>query len=787
MPQIISGPGQSVSYPPGNVDPITTATNGAVIQGGSIVAANSGSTNLLVISAGGTAIDVDVINGNIPVVVSGVGSLLSGGTITDTAAQGSAAMLVVIKTGGVASGVTLNGVTGGTTVSGAAQPFNPDPSLQLIGGTALDTIVSHGHIVVGETTSGGGNILGSGVASGSTVIAAGNFITEASAGTSFNTLISGASEFVGGTALDSTIKGSGTQGGTQIVQGDNNPADTRFGGTGYTAHTTVSSGGTQIVTAASGGAPVTAGAGTSFETVVSASGVQYVVSGGVASGSTADSGGLVVVSNATLAAPTNVVSTGGRIELYNASGSGSTITTDGSGVITGVQSNLAVVQIDDEGGGSHTISQTIDNFVYGDALDFKGISDSGLLSPTSGLLVSGGTTHLGGLEIIQSGDTLIVSGNGEQYTLNVPNIGMYGATLFDDGSGDLLFEICFAEGTMIATPSGETAVEQLSAGDMVMTLNGVRPVKWIGHRSVDLSRLADPEVGRLVRIRENAFGQGLPKRDLLVTQEHAIYVDGNLIPVRMLVNERSISIDRGINAYTYYHVELEQHGILMAEGLTTESYLDTGNRPKFANAEAVSLRPDFLEHAAHRSWEEDAAAPLVTDRAVVEPVWQRLDQRADRQGYRPRTAPSRTSDPQVQLMTEDGTTIAPILTEKDAYAFLINGNSGALRLVSRTWKPSEMVGPFVDDRRNLGVLVGEIGITTGRKRQPVRDHLEGAKIPGWHDLDPGAALRWTNGKALLPINLEPFKGTQVYLDIRVIAGGPYPADVADNAQRTRAA
>ena len=59
---------------------------------------------------------------------------------------------------------------------------------------------------------------------------------------------------------------------------------------------------------------------------------------------------------------------------------------------------------------------------------------------------------------------------------------------------------------------------------------------------------------------------------------------------------------------TYYHVELPRHDVLLAEGLPTESYLDSGDRGNFANGgRPLALHPDF----ASRAWEADACAPLL--------------------------------------------------------------------------------------------------------------------------------------------------------------------------------
>ncbi len=44
----------------------------------------------------------------------------------------------------------------------------------------------------------------------------------------------------------------------------------------------------------------------------------------------------------------------------------------------------------------------------------------------------------------------------------------------------------------------------------------------------------------------------------------------------------------------YYHIELENHGVLLAEGLPAESYLDTGNRSSFVNGGPVVQMPADL-------------------------------------------------------------------------------------------------------------------------------------------------------------------------------------------------
>jgi hypothetical protein len=98
---------------------------------------------------------------------------------------------------------------------------------------------------------------------------------------------------------------------------------------------------------------------------------------------------------------------------------------------------------------------------------------------------------------------------------------------------------------------------------------------------------------RPVRIRADAFGPNLPRRDLFLSPDHALYAEGVLIPVKHLINGDTIrQID--LPAVTYVHVELPQHGVILAEGLPAESYLDTGDRPSFANAAGpVALHAAF--------------------------------------------------------------------------------------------------------------------------------------------------------------------------------------------------
>jgi hypothetical protein len=117
-----------------------------------------------------------------------------------------------------------------------------------------------------------------------------------------------------------------------------------------------------------------------------------------------------------------------------------------------------------------------------------------------------------------------------------------------------------------------------------------------------------------VRVRAGAFGAALPLRDLVLSPDHAVLVDGALVPIRHLINGVSIAQERWASV-TYWHVELDRHDVVLAEGLACESYLDTGNRAAFANADGpVALHADFSRPDFSRAvWAAAGCAAILTD------------------------------------------------------------------------------------------------------------------------------------------------------------------------------
>lgn len=305
---------------------------------------------------------------------------------------------------------------------------------------------------------------------------------------------------------------------------------------------------------------------------------------------------------------------------------------------------------------------------------------------------------------------------------------------------------CYRSGTRILTDGGECAVEDLAPGDRIATVSGrLVPVTWIGHRRIDCRRHPDPRRVWPVRVRADAFAAGQPRRDLFLSPDHAVFVDGLLIPIKHLINGATIA-QVPVDTVTYHHVELPRHDVMFAEGLAAESYLDTGNRRMFANGGgAIALHPAF---GAPQHWHDDAAAPLAVDAARVKPAWQRLAARAQVLGWS-LPAADLTEDPAVRLRLDDRI-LRPIVTGGRRFCFVLPSGNGPIRLLSRAGYPTDR-HPWAEDGRWLGVNVSRIvwQDRNGPHDLPV-DHP--ALCQGWWDVERSGhrLYRWTNGDAGLP-------------------------------------
>ena len=200
----------------------------------------------------------------------------------------------------------------------------------------------------------------------------------------------------------------------------------------------------------------------------------------------------------------------------------------------------------------------------------------------------------------RSGYTIAQTGNGAGTVTNnatgaTDSVSNIQTLNFSDQSVSL---VCFRTGSRIRTARGDVAVEDLALGDLAVTVTGaLRPITWIGHR-----RIERPAASKWpVRVAAGAFGADLPARDLFLSPGHPVLVGadedgfgGHLVPIMCLVNGTTIG-RLPARDVTYWHVELDAHDILLAEGLAAESYLDWGDREFFAEgADHAMANPDFV-------------------------------------------------------------------------------------------------------------------------------------------------------------------------------------------------
>jgi hypothetical protein len=202
-------------------------------------------------------------------------------------------------------------------------------------------------------------------------------------------------------------------------------------------------------------------------------------------------------------------------------------------------------------------------------------------------------------------------------------------------SGPLIAESatnCYCAGTLIATERGAIAVEGLEIGHRLMTVAGVaRPIKWIGRSSYS-GRVATGRTDILpVCIKAGALADDVPSRDLWISPNHAMYFkdehgEGALIEAKDLVNSLSIVQAQSVEQLEYFHVELETHDVIVAEGALAETFIGDDDRARFHNAhEYWRLYPEAASEAAAPA---RYCAPRLESGYQLEAVQRRLVLRA---------------------------------------------------------------------------------------------------------------------------------------------------------------
>ena len=446
----------------------------------------------------------------------------------------------------------------------------------------------------------------------------------------------------------------------------------------------------------------------------------------IAAGATWDLAGVSTISSPFRNDGTLVVQTGDAVD-FGAAVSGSGVIDLAGGFIDFANTVAAGTTIDFTAPGSfmqfnqsHPFSGTVEGFAPGDTIDITGFGASQQLSGT----VAGNVLTL------NNGLTpLYVTFATAPGPLVVEAIG---------GTNPKTFEVvvpCFRHGTRLLTPSGLRPVETLFEGDEVVTLRGeLRRIAWHGRRRIDCRRHPAPESVLPVLIEKDAFGAGQPCRDLYLSPDHAIWIDGSLVEIKRLINGLSIR-QVTVPTVTYHHVELESHDVVLAEMLPAETYLDCGNRRQFEDGDAaISLFADFrlLARDPGRLY-----APVVDGGRDLARIRACLQYRIAARGIRQKTGNFR--------VVADGSTVAPVWSADRSRIYRLPPASRNLKLLSTSSRPAEL-DPASEDWRWLGIAICNVALD-GDPVGIVSPFFGG----GFHDPEQAGEgwFRWTDGTATI--------------------------------------
>lgn len=302
------------------------------------------------------------------------------------------------------------------------------------------------------------------------------------------------------------------------------------------------------------------------------------------------------------------ISAGGTVEFVDAVAADQTVD---------FESTAAELQIDQVA----SFAATVDSFFHGDVINLHAVN-----------YAASDTATLGADNILHvataSGTTII--------DIQLDPDFNYSDAIFSlakDSNGGMDIETsavaCYCPGTLILTPNGDVAVEQLAIGDLVVTASGDhRPIKWIGRRSYQDRFIMGRADLLPICFTAGSLGENLPRRDLWISPHHAMYFAdgpgaGVLIEAKDLVNGSTIYQATEVGQIHYVHVELGSHDVLVAEGAPSETFVDDNSRGMFQNAHTFQERypDDDRVDAVY-------CAPRVDDGYAFESVRERIAARA---------------------------------------------------------------------------------------------------------------------------------------------------------------
>jgi hypothetical protein len=197
---------------------------------------------------------------------------------------------------------------------------------------------------------------------------------------------------------------------------------------------------------------------------------------------------------------------------------------------------------------------------------------------------------------------------GRLYTLN-GSIYFNSSNIIINGTNEEPVPVCYAKGTLILTKNGFIPIEQIKLKDNILT-NGLiynnkntqihekykfEHVVWIS--SFKVNKLSNKS--RPICIKKNAFGKSSPITNLYVSPNHGIIINNKLIRAKDLINGTTIFRDHTYHSIEYYHIELDRHSVINANGVWSESYLDTNNRSLFKNSQKIQKKIELNKLCFH--------------------------------------------------------------------------------------------------------------------------------------------------------------------------------------------
>jgi len=532
----------------------------------------SGPNSVLTLGTATTGFSVGQTGqGNLEIADGGAVSIQSAGFGMGVGQTAAASGIAVVSGSGalLTLGTATSGITVGQFASGTLEVLSGG-TVSLNGTGALDIgldALSSGSVVV----SGAGALLtlGSSVASGVAVGLHGQGFLDVANGGS----VSDANRLVIGS-------NSGSTGSVSVDGGMVTAASVTVGNSG-TGTLEIGVAGTVAVTTATvgphGSIVMAGGLLDPITTTLNAGGV---ISGfgtldanlGNNSTVTANSGALEV---------TGTVSGSGTMDIA----AGATLVLPGTVLpseIVGFTASSGVLQLGTNG--AIAFSGTIGNMLQGDiqpgdTIILTGVTDASAANLLAGNTLQVVTTSFGDIDLNLDPE----QGFGGD-TFHVATVG---------GNAVVTETPCYLAGTHILTDRGEILVEKLCIGDRVVTLDGsAKRIKWIGRRSYSGAIPAGLRDVIPILIRQGALGENLPTRDLIVSPLHAMYCDDVLVPAEHLVNGITILRAPDIDPIRYFHIELDQHDVIYADGAPAETFVDCDSRSMFHNAaEFDSLYP----------------------------------------------------------------------------------------------------------------------------------------------------------------------------------------------------